>query len=229
MPIQNTTGDDVVVVHGLGRTYRSMKKLQRFLERQGYHVFNFNYPSTRHDIETLSQKYLKTFVENHCQNPTKKIHFVTHSMGGILVRYYLKHHALDRLGRVVMLAPPNQGSEVVDWQRHWMIFRWLFGPAAQQLGTHENHSLPIRLGAVDFEVGVIAGDKSVELIHSLVIPGDDDGKVSVERAKVAGMKDFLVVHKTHTFMMRDPEVLGQIVSFLRTGAFRRDSQEAQVS
>ena len=227
--ISENSGDYVVIVHGLGRTFRSMKKPQKFLEQKGYHVFNFTYPSTKHDIETLTQEYLKTFIQRSCQDATKRIHFVTHSMGGILVRNYLKHNVLDNVGRVVMLAPPNQGSEVVDWQRHWAIFRWFLGPAAQQLGTDEAHSLPIQLGPVDFELGVIAGDKSIELMHSHVIPGDDDGKVSVERAKVSGMKDFLLVHKTHTFMMRDRDVLQQIEYFLRTGTFQRNSQEAQAS
>jgi hypothetical protein len=143
-------------------------------------------------------------------------------MGGILVRWYLKDHKPQNLGRVVMLAPPNQGSEVVDWEKHWLLFRWLLGPAGQQLGTGAE-SLPAQLGPVDFELGVIAGDRSVEFLHSLIIPGPDDGKVGVERAKVQGMKDFLLVHKTHTFIMRDNEVLNQIEYFLRTGNFYRDS------
>ncbi len=226
--MQTTTsecvGDYVVLVHGLGRTHRSMKTPQQFLEQRGYDVLNFSYPSTKYDIETLTQKYLHVFVQKCCHDPTKTIHFVTHSMGGILVRNYLEHNVLDNVGRVVMLAPPNQGSEVVDWQRHWAIFRWLLGPAAQQLGTDEAHSLPLQLGPVSFELGVIAGDKSIELFHSRMIPGDDDGKVSVERAKVSGMKDFLLVHKTHTFMMKDRGVLQQMEYFLRTGTFQQGNQ-----
>lgn len=213
-------GDYVVVVHGLGRTGRSMNKPQKFLAQKGYHVFNLHYPSTKYDIDTLTKDYLATFIDQHCFRKDKKIHFVTHSMGGILVRNYLALFPLENVGRVVMLAPPNQGSEVVDWQRHWFLFRWLLGPAGQQLGTDEN-SLPLKLGAVDFELGVIAGDKSFELVHSFVIPGDDDGKVGVERSKVEGMQDFLLVHKTHTFIMRDKEVLQQAEHFLRTGAFLR--------
>ncbi|MCP4402481.1 MAG: alpha/beta hydrolase [bacterium] len=215
-------GDYAIVIHGLGRTGRSMKKPQAFLEQKGYHVFNFHYPSTKYDVETLTKNYLARFIDKHCRKKNKQIHFVTHSMGGILVRNYLARFPLENVGRVVMLAPPNQGSEVVDWQRHWLLFRWLLGPAGQQLGTGES-SLPLKLGPVDFELGVIAGDKSFEPVHSFVIPGDDDGKVGVERSKVEGMQDFLLVHKTHTFIMRDKEVLQQAEHFLRTGAFSRQN------
>ncbi|PID56581.1 alpha/beta hydrolase [candidate division KSB3 bacterium] len=212
------TGDYVIVVHGLGRTGRSMKKAQKFLARKGYHALNFEYPSTKYDIDTLAKGYLATFLENYCREKDKKIHFVTHSMGGILVRNYLAQFPLETLGRVVMLAPPNQGTEVVDRQRHCFLFRWLLGPAGQQLGTDEL-SLPVKLGPVNFELGVIAGDKSFEFVHSYIIPGADDGKVAVERAKVAGMRDFLLVHKTHTFIMKDRDVLRQAEQFLRTGSF----------
>lgn len=217
-------GDYVIIVHGLGRTWRSMKKPQKFLAQKGYLVLHFKYPSTKYDIQTLSRNYLEDFIQTRCLDQTKKIHFVTHSMGGILVRYYLKDHTPQNLGRVVMLAPPNRGSEVVDWEKHWFVFRWLLGPAGQQLGT-DAESLPAQLGSVDFELGVIAGDRSFEFVHSLIIPGPDDGKVGVERAKVQGMKDFFLVHIAHTFIMRDDEVLRQIEHFLRTGTFHRKSGE----
>ena len=222
MALQGEKGEYLILVHGLGRTWRSMKTPQKFLQKQGYQVFNLNYPSTKYTIETLVRNYLEDFIRTHCREPMKKIHFVAHSMGGILVRYYLKHYSLDHLGRVVMLAPPNQGSELVDQEKHWGIFRWLLGPAGQQLGT-DAESLPIQLGPVDFEAGVIAGDRSVEFHHSWLIPGADDGKVAVERAKVQGMKDFLIVHKAHTFIMNDDEVLRQIAHFLKTGHFQRDT------
>ena len=215
-------GEYVVLVHGLARTQYSMEKIQKFLERRGYSVLNFGYPSTKHTIFVLSESYLKKFIQTQCIDPTKKIHFVTHSMGGILVRYYLKDHQPQQLGRVVMLAPPNQGSEVTDWLKKWVLYKWLFGPAGQQLGTDQN-SIPAQLGPVDFELGIIAGDRSINLLNSLRIPGPDDGKVAVERTKVQGMKDFLLVHKTHTFMVKDHAVLIQIEHFLRTGRFRRGS------
>ena len=220
-----TTGEKeayVILVHGLARTKYSMGKVQKFLERRGYLVLNFNYPSTRYPIAILSERYLGEFIQTQCSEPTRKIHFVTHSMGGILVRCYLKEHKPEQIGRVVMLAPPNQGSEVTDRLKAWFVYKWFFGPAGQQLGTDER-SLPVQLGPVDFELGVIAGDRTINPFNSLKIPGPDDGKVAVERTKVQGMKDFLLVHNNHTFIMRDVMVLTQIAHFLQTGMFRRGS------
>ena len=148
-----------------------------------------------------------------------KVHFVTHSLGGILVRDYFSHHSDARLGRVVMLGPPNQGSEVVDHLKEWRMFQWLNGPVGAELGT-DAASVPRKLGPVTFELGVIAGDRSINWINSLMIPGPDDGKVSVEKSKVEGMKDHLVVHTAHPFIMRNREVIEATLRFLKNGRFR---------
>jgi triacylglycerol lipase len=139
-------------------------------------------------------------------------------MGGILVRYYLKENRIPELGRVVMLSPPNGGSEVVDKLGGTFLFKWMNGPAGQQLGTGEN-SIPKQLGPVDFDLGIITGDRSINLILSCLIPGSDDGKVSIENAKVKGMKDFRVIHASHPFIMKNKEAMSQVVSFLKTGHF----------
>ena len=149
------------------------------------------------------------------------IHFVTHSLGGILVRYYLAQRPLAELGRIVMLSPPNQGSEAVDALRDNFFYRWYNGPAGMQLGTDAD-GIAARLGPVDYPVGVITGN-----VHSFfdgwlsaIIPGEDDGKVSVARAKVAGMTDFLVVPHPHPFIMNQEEVIAQTLHFLQEGKFR---------
>ena len=150
----------------------------------------------------------------------RTIHFVTHSMGGILVRYYLSRHRPENLGRVVMLSPPNQGSEAADHLRHTALYAWFNGPAGQQLVTGPG-GLPEQLGPVDFPLGIITGNQ-----HSFfdawladVIPGTDDGKVSVERAKVEGMTDFLVLPYSHPFIMNADETIDQTLHFLRVGRF----------
>ena len=119
-----------------------------------------------------------------------------------------------------MLAPPNQGSEVVDKLGGWFLFKWLNGPAGGELGTGTN-SVPNRLGPVDYPVGVIAGDRSINWINSLLIPGRDDGKVSIERTKLAGMSDHIVIHTAHPFIMKNRKVIRQTIQFLRTGEFDR--------
>lgn len=213
-------GDYVVLVHGIGRTKASMHKVADFLQRRGYQVLNFNYPSTKHGIVEVGPKFLHPFIQEHCLQSGRLVHFVTHSMGGLVVRAYLREYPLERLGRVVMLAPPNQGSEVADWLKEHPVYRWTLGPAGQELGT-EPDGLAVQLGPVNFELGVIAGDRSINLINSTRLPGPDDGKVTVERTKVPGMKDFLLVHASHPFMMRKPIVLEQIDHFLQCGHFRR--------
>lgn len=208
----------VILLHGLARTNRSMVKLEKTLSSHGYNVINVDYPSTEHPIEFLADKILSDVVEQYRKRPQSKIHFVTHSLGGIIVRYYLKHHVLSNLGRVVMLSPPNQGSELVDHLRDNFVFKEINGPAGQQLGTDKD-SIPLNLGPVDFELGVITGNMSLNPVSSVILPGPDDGTVSVAGAKVDGMSDFLVLPHSHTFIMQSEDVIDQVIYFLEHGKF----------
>ena len=211
----------VILLHGLGRTKQSMDKMASALEKAGFFPVNLDYPSTKHTIEELAEKTIPKGLERCRQEDTGTIHFVTHSMGGILLRYYLTRHRISQLGRVVMLSPPNQGSEAADILQDIIFYQWLNGPAGQQLGT-DPKSLPATLGPVDFPLGVITGSRSgiFDFWLSSSIPGADDGKVSVERAKVDGMTGFLVLPYSHTFIMRQEEVIDQTTHFLRNGTFR---------
>ena len=210
----------VILLHGLARTERSMLKLEHHLKNHGFHVVNIRYPSREKNIQTLSIETINKAIKECEKAHPAKIHFVTHSMGGILVRYYLGANEINNLGRVVMLSPPNQGSEAVDKLRELSMFKWLNGPAGSQLGT-DRDSLPNKLSPVNYEVGVITGDKTINPILSMLIPGEDDGKVSVERAKLIGMKDFLVVHKAHPFIMKDKDIIKQVIYFIENGVFKR--------
>jgi triacylglycerol lipase len=210
----------VILLHGLVRTNRSMQKIETALKKAGYQVFNCNYPSRKQPIESLSAPAIDQAIE-HCNEnfQPQRIHFVTHSMGGILIRFYLAQHDIDNLGRVVMLAPPNAGSELVDHLSGFELFRLIHGPAGGQLGTHAS-SLPNSLGAVDYEVGIIAGNKSFDLLSSMLIKGEDDGRVSTQNTRVEGMSDFIVLPFGHTFMMNQPLVIEQTIHFLRQGRFQ---------
>lgn len=211
--------DPVLLLHGLGRSARSMRPLAYRLRAEGFAAFALDYPSTCHPIATLVDAYVRPAVERLAE-AGRPVHFVTHSLGGILVRHYLEHEEIANLGRVVMLAPPNQGSEVVDSYRNVPGFEALNGPAGMQLGTDE-HSIPSQLGPVDFELGVIAGSDTFNPILSQSLPNPDDGKVSVERTKVEGMGDFVVVPDSHPFIMRSPMVINQVILFIETGAFEK--------
>jgi hypothetical protein len=210
--------DCVILLHGLARTASSMEAMQEALADSGFYVVNVDYPSRKYTIQELSHKVFPPALAACRAAASDSIHFVTHSMGGILVRYYLQYNTLAELGRVVMLSPPNQGSEVVDELKDFPGFRFINGPAGQQLGTGDS-SVPLQLGPPDYEVGIITGNRTINFILSLLIPGDDDGKVSVERARLEGMVDFVVVPHTHPFIMESEDVIRQTTHFLRHGRF----------
>ena len=214
--------ETVVLLHGLRRTGRSMKKTAQALGEKGYVPVIVDYHSRRHAIEYLADEVLHEVLESLPRGPSSRVHFVTHSMGGIIVRYYLKHHPMEELGRVVMLSPPNQGSELVDLLKDSPVFKILHGPAGQQLGTADRFLKS--LGPVHFELGVIAGLKTGDHVSGRIISGPNDGKVGVERTKVPGMRDFLVVPYSHTFIMRPKAVIDQVAYFLRHGLFLREPQ-----
>jgi len=210
--------EEVILLHGLCRTSRSMVKMENALTAAGYKVRNVDYPSRTASVQKLAEEVIGKAVSDCRRDGATKIDFVTHSLGGILVRSYLSRHEIPSLGRVVMLAPPNQGSEVVDKLGNWWLFRKINGPAGNELGTGKN-STPNKLGAATFPVGIIAGDRSINWINSLLIPGRDDGKVSVERTQLAGMTGHIVIHAAHPFIMHNREAIRQTIQFLQTGSF----------
>ncbi len=195
------------------------------LQTEGYTVLNVDYPSRTAPIGKLADDAITKALSDPALAGCTQIHFVTHSMGGILVRSYFDRHADPRLGRVVMLGPPNQGSEVVDHLRGLPLFRAINGPAGGELGTAATDT-PAKLGPVHFPLGVIAGDRSINWINSLMIPGKDDGKVSIERTKVAGMTEQAVVHATHPYLMRNPQTIRLTIRFLETGSFPNEPTQA---
>jgi triacylglycerol lipase len=209
----------VVLLHGLARTAMSMNKMERELIAAGYLTANIDYPSREYTVEELAELALPEGIDAcRSREGVATIHFVTHSLGGILLRQYLQDHDLPELGRVVMLGPPNQGSAAVDELGEVPGFDWLNGPAGQQLGKGEN-SVPLKLGPATFELGVIAGNRTIDPITSAVLENPDDGRVSVEDTKLDGMADFVVVEHSHAFMMRMRRTIELTKAFLSKGRF----------
>jgi hypothetical protein len=219
-PPANTDGDYVILLHGLGRSAVSMKRLEWSLTRQGYRVVNVSYPSTRQSIEASAAVSLAQMLKDRVHDPHARIHFVTHSLGGIVLRQYLAENRIPNLGRTVMLAPPNQGSELAEkLKRNW-LYRWFTGPAGQQLGTDAG-ARPLQLGPASFELGIIAGNRSLNPFFSAAIPGPDDGKVAVARTWLDGASDYLVVPHSHTWLAWRGDVINAVTRFLRAGAFQK--------
>lgn len=215
--------DCVILLHGLARTEDSMEDLASAAGKAGYFVVNHGYPSTEAPIEHLAKEAIDPGVAECRSSVNGQFHFITHSLGGILVRQYLKNNRFPELGRVVMLSPPNQGSEAADALVDLKLYQWINGPAGQQLVTGPG-GLPAQLGPVDFPLGVITGNQHAFFDGWLsgFFTGPNDGKVSVQRARVDGMHDFLVLPYTHPFIMDEPEVISQTLHFLKHGRFQRE-------
>lgn len=210
----------VILLHGLARSVSSMEKIGSALSAEGHEVINLGYSSRKHAIKTLATLAIEPALKACKDAP--EISFVTHSLGGVLVREYLSTQNIPNLKHVVMLGPPNQGSEVVDKLKGMPGFHFLNGDAGMQLGT-DHLSAPNRLGPANFDLGIIAGNQSINWILSMLIPGEDDGKVSITRTKLEGMNDHIVLATTHPFMMKNSEAISQVIYYLANGNFNRNT------
>ena len=209
--------DGVVVLHGIFRTYRSMGKLAKFLEKKGYRVLNLGYPSTRQPLENLID-HIHPEIEKFSESIDGKLHFVGYSMGGLLIRAYIAKYRQQRLGRVVMLGTPNKGSEVADFLKNNPLYKTFYGPAGQQLVTTQEEFNHI-FGTIDYELGIIAGDSPIDPISSRIIGKPNDGKVSIESTRIEGMKDHVVVPSSHTFFPTNQKAWECTAQFLAEGCF----------
>ncbi|MCG8414803.1 MAG: hypothetical protein MI746_11350 [Pseudomonadales bacterium] len=207
----------VVLLHGLARVSNSMSELATKLQRAGYTTANINYPSRRYSIPELADDAVGRGVQQCTDQGATSIHFVAHSLGGILVRQYLHVNELPELGRAVMLGTPNQGAGIVDEIRGWPGFG-LLGPSAKALGT-DSGGIIHELGPVEFELGVIAGNVSINPLGGVLLGESNDSVVTVESTKVTGMKEHLVLPVIHTIMMRNNDVIDHTIHFLKTGQF----------
>lgn len=208
----------VVLLHGLNRSWRAMRPMASALQEAGFTTVNVDYPSQAGRVEQLAPLAVGTGLRECRAAGAERIHFVTHSMGGILLRYEHERAPIPDLGRVVMLGPPNQGSELIDVTQDWPGIERISGAAGMQMGTDEN-SIPSNLGPVNFELGVVAGTGTINVLASAMLPNPDDGKVSVAATRVDGMDDFLVVTNSHRYIMRSDVVMRNTESFLKTGRF----------
>ncbi len=216
----------VILLHGLGRTSFSMSLMASSLKKSNYIVINQYYPTTRKSIEELAEENVDSMVDQCQKYKPTKIHFVTHSLGGVVLRTYLKNNKLPNLGRIVMLAPPNHGSQLADLFQHNILYQIFAGPAGQEITTAQSSVPNVLNKPVKYHVGVIAGNFNFSPFTKIIFHEENDGKVAVSSTRIAGMKDFIVLPVSHMFMMRNRLVIQQVSCFLKKGAFDRELVKA---
>jgi Alpha/beta hydrolase family len=212
--------DGVVLLHGISRTARSLRKMQAAIEASGFATLNPGYASRRKTLQALAED-IHPDIERFTGAIEGSVHFVCHSMGGLLARVYLGKYRPKRLGRVVMLGPPNGGSEIADRLKDFKTYRAWFGPAGQQLVTRRDAATKAMFAAIDCPVGIIAGNRSIYPIASALLPRPHDGRVSVENTKLDGMTDHIVIGASHPWLVRNTQATEQTIAFLKEGRFSR--------
>ncbi|SFH69366.1 alpha/beta fold hydrolase [Planctomicrobium piriforme] len=213
------SGRAVIFIHGITRTSLSFNTFAEAARLQGLTVVGFDYPSTRCSI-VESALYLKRTLAS--LEGIDRIDLVVHSMGGLLVRTYLQQTGPDRdprLHRLVMLGVPNRGARMANLMQNNWVFKWTFGPAGQQL-VEDANGFVAALPTPDFPFAVIAGARGTPDGWNMLIPGDDDGTVSVESTRLPGAADFMTINALHSTMMWNKEVIDATLRFLNTGALR---------
>jgi len=220
-PVPASDNTPVILLHGLGLGGWAMALLARSLRAAGHRVINLTYPSRTLPLERLASEWLPDRLRAAGLAPSDRRHFVTHSMGGIVVRLYRRDYPDVPIGRVVMLAPPNQGSEVADRLAGFAPFRWFTGLNGRRLGVRAD-SLPRALGpwpAGGGELGIITGNRAMNPLFSAWLGGPSDGKVAVASTRLDGMTDFIELPHTHTWLQWGDDTAAQVRAFLRTGRF----------
>ncbi|AOS44456.1 Alpha/beta hydrolase family protein [Lacunisphaera limnophila] len=208
----------VVLLHGIGMRAYVMKRLETALRADGYRVVNLSYPSRRMPFEELAGAYLPAQLAKHDTGRAPQLHFVTHSLGSLVLRKFLQDARPANLGRVVMIGPPNHGSTAADVAKENTLLRHFLGGNLLRLGTGDD-AIARTLGPADFDLGIIAGTVPVNPVFGRVLGGRNDGAVTVESARLDGMHDFLVVPYSHTLMLWRTEVIDQTRTYLRDGRF----------
>ncbi|MCA0202033.1 MAG: alpha/beta fold hydrolase [Proteobacteria bacterium] len=212
----------VVILHGMGGASWTMFPLELYLRRRSFQTINITYPSRRGDLRAQAELVHSRLKIADVWNRSAKVHFVGHSMGGLVARTYLDKYKAqipqEKMGRVVLAAPPNGGSEIADLLAHLVPYQLYFGPAGQELTTTSQAQSPTPY----YELGIIAGTVGWPYpVASFFFDGAHDGRVAVERTKLPGMKDHIALKATHSLIAWKRDVLKQIAAFIRDGAFER--------
>lgn len=216
----------VLLLHGIIRTRHSMRPIARLLEQHGFRCYTVSYPSTRLPIKEHAANLHRLISR---LDEAEQIHFVCHSMGGLVVRTMLHEHPDPRVKRIVMMGTPNTGAERADTFANFAPYKWIMGPAGQDLVTSDAGivvQLPPKVEHA--EVGIIAGGKGDGRGYLRSLPGDNDGTVTVASTRLAGARDFLLVSALHTFIMNNAQVKQACLNFLKHGYFVSEEERVPI-
>lgn len=216
-----TTAPSIILLHGFGGHPLQTALLARRLRVSGYDVANIGYPSWRWPIGRVLAHLHRRITAASAHTPPS-LHFVGHSMGGLLLRAYLARHQPHNLGRVVMLGTPNSGSELADLLYRIRLHPLILNHAGILLRTNRDAATQALFGTVNYPLGVIAGDRAmIGALPNLVFRAPNDGKVSVAATHLSGQSDHLILPVAHTAMIYSQPVADQVAHFLREGRFKR--------
>ena len=207
--VRAARGDRVVLLHGLWRSVWAMDGVAEYLHGEGFETLNVPYASFRKPLDEIIED-----VAAEIGKSEKTTHFVTHSMGGIVVRLLADRFPELVTGKIAMLAPPNQGSEIIDWLSDSFVGRWALGPGGMAMSTQKT-PLEIPGFKLGNEVMVIMGESNPMPLFRFLLDEENDGIVSVEKGKVEGMSKFRVRPGDHTFIMGRPEIQVEVGEFLK--------------
>ncbi len=210
---QDHGGPPVVLLHGLWRGYHAMEPLARALNRVGFSTLNLPYPSTRQPIPELV-KHVRQEVAKIADD--RPVHFITHSLGCIIARAILADAPPWKPGRLIMLAPPSSGSEIVDWSRNHPLLHRALGPAGRALGSD---GIPPKLPKLPegLEAAVIMGNRCLISCFKHLLETGNDGIVSASKGEIPGLQGFTVIDADHTFIQTHPDAIRLSLEFFKTG------------
>jgi pimeloyl-ACP methyl ester carboxylesterase len=210
----------VVLVHGFMDTRFHLFFMEKRLVDDGYRVINKTYPSVTMSIEECAD-YLARVIERGTEDidGPYELDFITHSMGGLVARCYLAKYDPPQARRLVMIATPNRGVTKAELVARLPLADRVLGPALMEMAQGPDYLCTLCGGAPTVEFAVIAGGKGDGQGYSVLIPGDDDGTVSVRSAYLPGASDFLLLDHIHNLICFYDDTITNAQSFLADGAF----------
>ncbi|MDY0315302.1 MAG: putative lipase [Bacteroidales bacterium] len=210
----------VYLLHGYGSPKTIMNKIKKDLEKSDFIVENYAYPAFYVDLDSLGKNlYLDILEDNY-----DSVSFVTHSMGGLVVRNMLKYSGTDlsfpKIFRIVMIAPPNRGADIADFFKNTKLIKKMLGPNVEKMTTDSTsyaNQLPI---PINTELGIIVGESKYKAGYNWFIGRKNDGLLIPERVFLGNEKDVAICNYSHLGVVKNKKPRKLVLEFLKHGNFK---------